>query len=420
MNSVRTLPCLALISRLQSCPQLLLFIVCLATFVHAAPAAAQDYNKFIIFDGVAADANLEGGALVETWAGNKEKDDKVKFKWVERLFTRADPMRTATDNVNGATLVQIIHPVAGVKVAFGTGTTALWNPAKITADDAPAHKVHNVATSKVDVFSEAALATTRKNPLGGPPIPVGFVNAVTATLTGSVSAGLPADGDKYHSADSWAGVYVKNAKTFVKTIGAPEPFGFAGEDKVGFAGATDLSGGKPMRYLDPFFLTVNDLTTGVSTTSEIMSETITALGADVFIDDAGIHLAVNRNNPLSSVSLQFSSETPWVTDPYHYGATLDNSGLTLDGDALPLPGWTITTTADRIDALYAFGPGGAPLDMATVVPPEALFTLGHTYSYDVGGGGGAFALAVIPEPSSLALILSGLAGLSVHRFRRPR
>jgi hypothetical protein len=403
MDSVRTLAPSAPNRRLSSCRCLLpILAACLFALGHADPAVAQDYDKVIIFDGVTAGSTFEGGALVETWAGSKKKDDeKVTFyPGISRLFVRADPTRTATDAINGATLARIIKPVAGSNVVFGPGTTPLWNPPKITADDAPTHSNHNVSTAKVDVFSEAVLVANINGPGGRPKANV-FLNAVTANLTGAATAGAPKDGDMYHSADSWAGVFVENKKTFTKMLGSPDPFAFAGVNKVGFAGTTDVSGGKAQRYIDPYFMIVNDLTTGESTINEIMSETITATGADIFIDNTGIRLGVNRLNPLSSVSFQFSSETPWVTNPYHYGATLDNSGLTLDGDIFPLSGWTTTMTSDRIDAFYSFGAGGAPLDFANVVPAASLFTLGHEYSYDVGAGGGAFSIAAVPEPSAL-------------------
>lgn len=393
-------------------------VLSLAALVAAMPCAAIEYDKFVIFDGVKAGASVDGGALVETWAGAGHSDSHATIGTLTRQFTHASK-ETAKKDIHGATLKQIIQPGAAV-VFFTRQTETVWDPARITAVDPPPHAASSSATSKVSVHSEPSL--TRKVREDKTTVKEReFKNAVTVTLSGSAVAGVPSDGDKYHSADSWAGVSIAGAETFTNHLGdVPRPFTIAGKTGVAHAGAADEKPGKPQGHHDPYFITVNDLTTGDSTSMEIMRESVYVEGADVFMDDTGIRLSVNRHNPLSSVRFDFSSETPWVLNPYAYGASLDNSGFTLYGDALPLAGWVITMTADRISASFDYGADGIPLDSALVAPPASLFTAGHDYSYDLGGGGGAFAIATaeVPEPQSWALLLGGLAGLVALRRRQ--
>jgi hypothetical protein len=304
----------------------------------ALPASAQTYEKFMLFDDVKAGAAIEGGALVQTWSPGRKNGEKVTFHaGITRLFDRANPI-SKTANVNGADLALIIKPVPGVAVAYGAGHKAIWDPAEITVIDDKDHTPRIFASSDIVVHTNPVLETWVKDAKGVPKW-TKFKNVVGGSLYGTVEAGKPTDGHANHSANSFAGIHIVGAKTFTKIGGPDEVFHLAGINVVAYAGTARINGEKPdHHHIDPFFLTVNDLTTGVSTRSEIMRTTIRATGADIFMDDTAIRLAIDRRDPLSSVSLAFSSETPWVTDPYGYGFTLDNSGLTVAGDAHPPSG----------------------------------------------------------------------------------
>ena len=55
-----------------------------------------------------------------------------------------------------------------------------------------------------------------------------------------------------------------------------------------------------------------------------------------------------------------------------------------------------------------------PFDAVAVQPDASVFTMGHTYSFDVGAGGGVFTeVASVPEPPALVSILLGLASAGV-------
>jgi len=408
-------------------------VLLLAGLIWIRPAQGEgdpiSYSKFIIADGVKAGADLYVGALVETWGGKDVKSDEV-VTWFKRpapnpieepgLYAHANSTGTPTDtnNINGGTRDMVIRPT-GEKIAYGAGTTPLYGPKSAKAEDATkGHVDSNEAIAKISVFSEATLDTKIRSRAGTVEKKT-FKNAVTATIEGSAVAGTPKKGDAnedtYHSANSFAGIFLEGSRFFVKDVNVQGPFELAIKTQVFHQGigARSDKASFPARLTDPIFMTVLDLDTGAETIDRVMTFDVEAAAADVVIDEHGILLAVDLEQPGSFARLAFDQPSSWVMDPYSYGARLDAAGLSLSGDTLPLLNWQISRSADRLEAFFAFGPDGQPFDMASVTPDGSLFTDGHTYRYSVGGTGAVVEVAAaVPEPSSLILMLIGIGALA--------
>jgi hypothetical protein len=237
-----------------------------------------------------------------------------------------------------------------------------------------------------------------------------LINSVRAEISGTAEAGPVNDHHGHHSADSFAAVEINGKQTFMQTAAGQVPQVEVVQKTVMQGGAFGVA--PRGKVTDPAFMTVTDLDTGfVIAREEIMAQTIEWADAMFSMDDTGIRLTLNKNDPGSSVSLLFIPSSPWIVNPYSYGASFSAAGLAALGET-PLSGWTVSTDGDLVEAFFAFGPGGQPFDFAQLRPPSSLFTVGHNYQYDVGSGNGVFEIqAEIPEPSTLAMF--GLFGLSI-------
>ena len=392
--------------------------------MHASDAVGGSLEKEFYSNEVAENAPINAGGRVQTWAGSDLPEDDVTIKaagagpkgakGVTRHFVHASTL------TSGPKVLPPGLPIAatGNTVAQGyTGTTT-------TADS---HVAPNSASATVTVDVQKFGGAARIRRPGNPPTFDTFIlsNSVHGKIETRTTPGLPTDHDKYHSADSFAGAEITAAKTFIKTgtIGNVPIFQELGRNTVSLGGSSavdrdnNASEGGVLR--DPWFLTVNDLTTGVSTRQEFMTEDITYSNASIVLDDSGMHLTVRLGDPTSVATIDFSTELPWVVNPYSYSVRLDDSGLTLGGST-SLGDWNVTTTGSTMTADLSFGADGMPFEEADVMPDASLFTNGDAYSYDVGRGGGLSEFATsIPEPANVAMLLSGLALMAGLSRRRP-
>ncbi|MBC7816140.1 MAG: PEP-CTERM sorting domain-containing protein, partial [Planctomycetaceae bacterium] len=247
--------------------------------------------------------------------------------------------------------------------------------------------------------------------------------AARGIIQGGSRAGPPEDKHNFHSADSFAAIEIDAFRTFVQTKvnGQDRLVGVANNTMVG-GGFNAHDGGKETKDIDPLYLRVRDLDTGASITEEILTQNIFSRDATYSLTDAGLEFQINPLNPLSFVELEFHADSPWVSNPYAYGARFDSGRLTISGDRYPLADWQITQMGSRKRAFIPFGPDGSLFDMVEALPPDNLFTVGHNYQYDVGAGSGSFEIASsVPEPGSMFLVgLTATLGTTFIRRRRPK
>jgi hypothetical protein len=380
---------------------------------------AGTVTKEFYASNVAPNAPISAGGRIQTWAGSDIVGDTVVIKGPGP--GAAKPITRRYVHATGLTSGPKIFP-PGLPIA-ATGKTAEqgYTSPLIHTTDGPPHVAPNSSSAQVTIDPFQALGYVVRErlpvPPGQPPKYGTFVTgpAVHGELVTSATAGLPTDGDKWHSADSFVGVEITAAKTFVKSEdgpGIPVVKGLVGNlVSLGGNAGSEHSGGSVFGTArDPYFLTVNDLTTGISTRQEFMTEDIVYSNANVVIDNNGIHLEVGLNDPSSFASIDFSSEMPWVLDPYAYSIRLDDTGLKLAGSSLG--DWNVSTSGNTLSADLSFGPGGMPFDQADVMPDAGLFTNGDVYTYDIGEGGGIFEVAtIVPEPGCLWIwCVVGLVG----------
>jgi hypothetical protein len=394
----------------------------------AAPAPGRadiidgSYDKIFYTEGLKPTAKISAGALIETWAGDNLVDDTVTYK---AAAAGPPPVKAVTDAYkhaisptdNSPKTINGGLPVSDTRLTVDTGYHA--GPISIPTDN---HTDPNSASAEitVDGLLHQDPQVDFRNGKQGIDRRV-LVDSVRTELKGEAVAGTPkppVDTDKFHSADSFAAVEIMGGTTFTATPppanGVPTLAAYLGSILKGGA----LGNQKEGQHLDPVFVTLTDQTTGVVSRQIVMEQSVTWTDATFSVDNTGITLTIDRNDPASSVALGFTNALPWVTNPYSYGATLDASGFTAFGET-PLSGWTVTQGPDTTQAFFAFGPDGQPLDSAFVRPPDSQFTTGDTYSYDVGTGGGLFEVAsAIPEPP--VLVLSGVAALALLAWRRVR
>ena len=397
-----------------------------------APATGRadstgSYDKTFYTSALPTTAEIFAGALIETWSGEPKVGNTVTYK---AAVGGAPAVSSPYDHANAYTDTspKTINGGLGANGMADTGFTvqAGYNPGKISIDT-DNHTKPNSANAQITVdplMHVGPMIDIRKPPGIDRRV---LVDSVRTELSGMATAGTPSalvePTHKLHSADSFAGVEIVGAKSSFKvTTGGAIPTVEAFQQSL-FKGGTNqiVPGLDAGKALDPVFVTVNDQTTGVVFRQVVMTGSVTWTQGTFSVDQSGITLAINRNDPTASVALDFSNASSWVTNPYSYGATLDSTGFTAFGET-PLSGWTLTQGPDTTQAFFAFGPDGAPFDSATVQPPASLFTTGDTYSYDVGTGGGVFELAAaVPEPSPL--VLSGVVAFSLLAwvgFRRIR
>src|SRR5205823_8413528 len=138
-----------------------------------------------------------------------------------------------------------------------------------------------------------------------------------ARIWGSASAGVPNDGDVLHSADAFGAVGIVSKGRFVAAGGKPPLEELTGSFMM--RGGSVQASGKGGRALDPYYLTVTDVDTGEVSTQPLMRLSLDYNNAEYSVDDTGISFKVDRNDPNSFVSLDFSSAiSPWVLNPYTY------------------------------------------------------------------------------------------------------
>jgi hypothetical protein len=377
----------------------------------ATPIPDLNYQKTFFLNDVAAGAGISAAAEAQTWATPPPNEDYFvsNHKVTDDInVSYTHGSRRTSDKILDGTLPFPVSPTGKtVDPPLGgySGTTGL-------ATDGPPHYLPNKAQADITVNQRipgaGPVVIIRLGGGGGNTGPVALMNSVKGVISGFADSGKPTypDADTVHSADSFGAVEIKAAKVFQQVTPGAQPEIEAVGRNVAVASAISVGSVK-----DPYFLTVNDLTTGVSTTEQIMSETVDAVDAGYSIDDTGILLTIDRGDPTSSLSLAFSNAvSPWVLNPYTYGAALNNTGFSAFGET-PLSGWSVTTTADTVEAFFAFGPDGEPFDSALVLPPDSLFTVGDMYTYDAGTDSGGFELQFAPEPSTFLLLASGLVGM---------
>jgi hypothetical protein len=253
-------------------------------------------------------------------------------------------------------------------------------------------------------------------------------NAMKTVISGNGEAGTIKDNDNYHSADAFGAAALTGITSFFFTQSSPLFTAYTKNNGV-LVGVGEISEDKknpqPNTHLggrDPIFMQVRDVTDGgaVTIATEVLAaQTIDLVNAFISLTDAGIDLKIPRFIPDASVSLNFETLSPWVINPYSYGATLSNAGFSAFG-ATPADDWIITETDSFIDAFFAFGSEGQPFDVIMARPPESLFQTGRMYDYGGGAGNGAFAWVQAPEPDSVMLVVAGLVALLAMLSQRRR
>jgi hypothetical protein len=381
------------------------------TFLIALPTpyarSEINFKKIFYADQVNPDSRIWGGGQVQTWAS------KEKFLTKDKVTIVQNPLiEKEYEHCQDNTARKIIEEGLPIK-NLGVFASGGWNPPQISVEDN--HQLPNVATLKIGV-GPIVEGPTPINVVGMA-APVMLKNSVKVDIEGFVNAGTIQDGDKCHSADSFGAVQLeaKNSYIFdgsVQKYQALQKNAFIG----GYLSVLRPDGQRVDAtgvYVEPYFLEVTDLNTNISTSQIIMKQSLEYHDALFTIDDTGIRLTINRNNPNAFVSLDFTNEFPWVLNPYTYGARLDKNGLFAFGKT-PQSNWQITTTDELIEAFFPYGVEGKPFDYSDVLPPESLFSIGNTYQYDVGNDAGAYeikTLQQVPEPtSSLSLLALGTIG----------
>ena len=411
--------------RAKASVKLAVFVLTVGAGLVCVDGAGADifYMKEFFLDRVDANAPIVAGGVAETWAS---KEPEVKLPTL--VVKAGDP--AARPPVPAVTLdyVRALVQTSQNKINKGfpisaTGNTVDSDPNKngiaflgnIVTSDGLDHTAMNVAIATLSVQGRKAVGprVLVRQP-GGGTVEKLLTDSVRVGIVGSAAAGKPTDGDRVHSADSFVGVEIKAKNTFQVVGGGDKPTVEAISRNVMTGGRFDPTAIAKGEVLDPYFVTLTDLDTNTATVELVMLQDLLWSDALFQVDDTGIRLTINRNDPESFVSLLFSSSTSsWVLDPYTYFARLDRAGLSASG-LTPLSGRTVTMTSDTVEAFFPFGSEGQPYDDVLIRPPDSLFAVDHVYTYDIGASEGAFDISAVPQTASLTLTLGGLAVLAAR------
>lgn len=379
--------------------------------VHAAALIiGASYDKVFFSSGVLPAATIDVGGVVETWAGT--------FPVPE--FADVDPTRSLGliyQHASGLTGRDLITNPSGPPFGFPIRTAATvstgFSGLATVPNDGHDNPNSALAIILVEPLMPGLGPEVKVRDGGG--VGLRLLNTVRTRLVGSAIAGVPVDSDPWHSANSAAAVNIVGKAQFKVTDPGAIPTVMevgsisASADGQCSIGGRDCSGAMH----DPYFVTVRDLDTGLAVTQLVMSLTIDAADANYSIDNTGIRLTVRREDPESFVSLSFTNNFAWVGNPYEYGATLSSAGFAAFG-LTPLSGWSVTETAETLEAFFAYPNAEMLFDRAIVRPPDGLFTMGHTYAYDDGASAVVF-IAAASEPPAILLLLTGVVAFALRR-----
>ena len=375
----------------------------------AIPIYSFDFDKTFYSIDVSAKTNIRAGGIAETWLDREFTTTKQKiYKKINWTYNHAavreqNPQMT----INGGLPItntgkNVAQEYNGTAIANGLAGTA-----NIGIKVSPLVPVGTIVKARMDDDK-----IEKKHILN---------RSVKTTMTGK---GKLKNTKRARSVDAGGAVKINAKSTFEYSIVNKQPMiktvsKVKGQILMLASGSTTELTKKEQKgnIKDPFFVEVTDLDSGVSITESIATYDITANNADIIINDASINITIDRFDDNSFASFNFSSElSSWVVNPFSYGVSFDNNGLSLFGSLGALDDWNITMTAeDNMIASYFFEDDFMPFDYMEILPPEEIFTAGYTYEYSQGSTIGASILASVPEPSTLVSLGLGLMGLIVFR-----
>ena len=399
---------------------LIIIVGCCSLFV-ARVNAQSNYDKTFYSNGVNRAAPIVGGGMVQTWHGAGPKATSVTL--IGRL---QQAIKFRYQHASSLSQSALIAGSRGfpIDVNGGTGATAStgWTPAAIAVGQ-PGHTVASAANATINVQKLQATGPTVNIRAGKTTIQrVALVNSVRTTIQGAATAGAPDenDRDKMHSADSHAAVSLAATQTFRQTDNKPVPTIELYSENAMWGGAQNGDGNRKGRkygkQTDPVFVSLADLTTGGIIYEPVMNLALEWENAIYEVNASGISFSIVNDDPDSFVSMEFSNESDWVTNPYSYSVTLDQDGLSIDGWLPDATEWQRVDDGETTEWSYTFGSNGPIFDSALVQAPESLLIEGHDYAYGTGALDGAYELAV-PSPASLALLSLGALAVTSTRNR---
>lgn len=392
----------------------------------AVPVRAAHYDKEFYANTIKADAKIAAGGIVETWYGSPRNNHEiVTLPGEDPIVCKVCDTPTKPPTLVGPRPgLPIALLPGGVTVSTDIGGGIATYESKAHGD---AHTEQNLGASGYIVETRDSGPKNVRIRQKGQPLQQKVLNDyVKANVFGNAFAGTPTppDKDRCHAADSAAGVMIQGAAETFRVVGGGDVPVVVAAGRVFTGGAFNYEPpGSQKRSrvekgnLDPYYVSLVDLTTGETSTEVVMQHTMDAVNGHWEIDDTGIRLVVSRDDPEAFVDLAFDQPSSWVLDPYSYSAHLDINGLVTAGELTS--GWTVSTLTETVEAFYAFDSEGMPFDYVEVAAPAELFNPDHDYTYDVGAGDGAFerVLAAVPEPSSFVLACGILAVLPNFRRR---
>ncbi len=394
-------------------------------------AFAVTFSKTFYLSGAAAKDKIQAGAEVDTWAGatlfNGTKNLIVNSKGrvvnkVKYLHSNVRTMGTTKLSVPalapfGARLEGLPVSTNGLAEAFvlAPGAAPANSLLATTAPHVDNHTKPNSGSVSITASKLTLVPLKYKKRKGGKVKTI--TNYVKVGIEGFATAGKPtrpADTDKAHSADAFGAAYIKGTKNYLYNgfVGNFPILKRVSKYNVG-GGGFGTAGLKTVnKAVDPTTVTLVNVTDGTEVSKTVMEMSVSSANGTFTMDDTGIRLAVNKNDPDSIASINFTSDFDWVVDPYVYGATLTTSGgiAGFSSYGETLGGWSFLETNDVIEAFYEYV-DGVLFEEVEVLPLSDLVT-GKTYRYESGDGVGAYSVAsVVPIPTAAYLFGSGLLGL---------